>query len=432
MTGTLQPALAHACEPDPPVAGPGSPTTAGAGAKAPGRLVGIDAARGIALIGMMAVHTMDPLTEDGTASVAWSLAAGKSAALFALLAGVGIALATGGRRRPTARTWPAHAAALLVRAALIGAVGLLLGPLVPADFASVILPYYALLFVLAVPLITLSPQALAGLAVGIGVGMPIVSHLVRSGPDVRETIPNLTFQDVADGPSAVLRELALTGVYPALTWMAYLCAGMAVGRLTLTSRGTVVNIIMAGAGLAAGAQAASWLLLDVLGGRADLESVASGTMSDKVFAEHMAIGWTGTTPTNSGWWLATVTPHSSTPPDLAFTIGIALVILGCAILLGRTTTSLLRPLTAAGSMTLTLYSLHLVMLSVPGMPDELDGLLLQSAVVVLFGLLWGHFHARGPLEEIVNQAAGAVRRPLLPRPARTAAGEPAPAEPPAS
>src|SRR3712207_8805694 len=58
------------------------------------RLVGIDAARGIALVGMMAVHNFEATDQDGELSLAWSLAAGKSAALFALLAGVGIAFAS--------------------------------------------------------------------------------------------------------------------------------------------------------------------------------------------------------------------------------------------------------------------------------------------------------------------------------------------------
>ena len=52
------------------------------------RLIGLDMARGIALIGMIAVHTIEAGTRTGDMSLAWTLAAGKSAALFALLGGV--------------------------------------------------------------------------------------------------------------------------------------------------------------------------------------------------------------------------------------------------------------------------------------------------------------------------------------------------------
>ncbi|VEI51695.1 heparan-alpha-glucosaminide N-acetyltransferase domain-containing protein [Kocuria rosea] len=62
------------------------------------RLAGIDAARGMALIGMISIHIMpswDPVTFEPTAQ--WTVFAGRSAALFALLAGVGLAFSTGGR-----------------------------------------------------------------------------------------------------------------------------------------------------------------------------------------------------------------------------------------------------------------------------------------------------------------------------------------------
>ncbi|MUN64901.1 hypothetical protein GMA12_17440, partial [Kocuria sediminis] len=57
------------------------------------RLLGVDAARGLALIGLIAVHVL-PEENDATGDPTWSylLFAGDSAALFALLAGVGLAL----------------------------------------------------------------------------------------------------------------------------------------------------------------------------------------------------------------------------------------------------------------------------------------------------------------------------------------------------
>jgi uncharacterized membrane protein len=297
--------LSHACEPVAPGDGPGTPASTDtlAEERPRARLVGIDAARGIALVGMMAVHNFSATDEDGDLSLAWSLAAGKSAALFALLAGVGIAFASGGRRRPTGCRWTAEAASLLVRAVLIGAVGLLLGFVVPADFASVILPYYAVLFLLAVPLLSLSLRTLVGPAATIAVAMPLLSHVLRAGTALVDPVPNLTFGALVDGPLHALRELALTGVYPALPWAAYLCAGLAVGRALLTSRRTVLVILLVGADLAVAARTTSWLLLDVLGGRARLESVALQFMSQEQFAAFLREGASVVTPpdTRGGW-----------------------------------------------------------------------------------------------------------------------------------
>src|SRR3954464_4955076 len=303
---------------------------------------------------MMGVHIFEPADSDVTMSLAWTLAGGKSAALFALLAGVGIAF-TSGRRPPHGLAWRgdaaarrgggARAAALVVRALLIGTVGLLLGYVVPGSFAAVILPYYALLFVLAIPLLSLSVRWLIGLTGLIAVAVPILSHLLRAHlPTAPEYNP--TFSDVWHRPLELLRELALTGVYPALAWMAYLCAGLAVGRTVLTSRRTVARIGLIGLALVFASMAVSWLLLDVLGGRVRLETVALRSMSADEFKDIITWGPTGVTPTDTGWWLATRLPHSSTPPDLLFTIGVALAVLAACILLGRATTAVLRPLAA--------------------------------------------------------------------------------------
>jgi len=62
-----------------------------------GRLLGVDVARSLALFGMMSVHIFFPaFRPDGSMIPAYAIAAGRSAALFATLAGVGIALASGG------------------------------------------------------------------------------------------------------------------------------------------------------------------------------------------------------------------------------------------------------------------------------------------------------------------------------------------------
>ena len=58
--------------------------------------MGIDIARALALVGMMAVHIL-PDFEDGTSDLTLShpLAGGRASALFAVLAGVSLALTTG-------------------------------------------------------------------------------------------------------------------------------------------------------------------------------------------------------------------------------------------------------------------------------------------------------------------------------------------------
>jgi uncharacterized membrane protein len=156
--------------------------------------VGVDAARGVALLGMMAVHIVSSETAAGTMSTAWALAAGKSAALFAVLAGVGIAFTTGRTQVLHGRRRVAAAAALAVRALLIGCIGLLLGSVVPFDTAGVILAYYAVLFLLAIPLLGLSVRSLVVLTAVTAVAVPVLSHVVR-GPVTAPDLDNPTFAD---------------------------------------------------------------------------------------------------------------------------------------------------------------------------------------------------------------------------------------------
>ena len=63
------------------------------------RLVGVDVARCLALLGMVATHVLLGQEPDGSLTDSQWLAGGRAAALFAVLAGVSIALMTG-RRTP--------------------------------------------------------------------------------------------------------------------------------------------------------------------------------------------------------------------------------------------------------------------------------------------------------------------------------------------
>jgi uncharacterized membrane protein len=88
---------------------------------APQRLAGVDVARCIALFGMGTVHVLPTTDETGAPTLVELVFGGRSAALFAVLAGVGLALAVG--QRPDLRR---AAPVVAARAGLIGAIGLLL------------------------------------------------------------------------------------------------------------------------------------------------------------------------------------------------------------------------------------------------------------------------------------------------------------------
>jgi uncharacterized membrane protein YeiB len=402
--------IPHACAATATLAPPTSsyPAELAAEPRRP-RVVGVDAARGIALFGMMAVHVLSAETQAGDVALSWILAAGKSAALFAVLAGVGIAFSTGGQQPRQGAQRTAAAISMAVRALMIGVLGLILGSIVPFDDAGVILAYYAALFLLATPLLGLPVRALVILSVVLATAMPVLSHVVRDGLATPMS-SNPTFTDLLTGPGTFVADLTLTGTFPALTWLAYICAGLAIGRSPLTSRRFVLGMTVAGAALAASASAVSWFLLSQMGGEARLRETALETMSRGEFEGLLAWGAEGTLPTTSPWWLAVRAPHTATPVELFHTIGVAMAVIGVAIILGWILRSAIRPLADAGSMPLTLYTLHLLLLVSPwGPTNEMVWLAVQTVLLVMFAMVWRQRFGRGPLEQAMWRVTSHVR-----------------------
>lgn len=353
------------------------------------RLAGIDAARGVALTGMMATHLLPLHTATGETLVG-AVAAGRASALFAVLLGVGISL---GARVPS----PAVAGGLVVRALLTGLIGLVLVGFSPP--VAVILTYYALLILVAIPLLWVPTWGLAVGAVVAAAGTPVLSAVLRAdlpaGPG-----DQVGFAALAD-PGPTLVTLLLTGYYPVLTWTTYLLAGLAVGRLDLRSVRTAAWLAAGGAALSAAATIASHLLLTpagvaAIGGPGALDVQRYGTL-----------------PTDSPWWFATELPHTGTPLDLAQTTGAALAVVGLALLAARAVPWLVVPFAVIGAVPLTLYALHVVSVSVfggEGLPTYLEHVAWCLAIGTVVRLLT----VRGPLEAVVSGAARATRRAMIP------------------
>ncbi|MFR9806971.1 heparan-alpha-glucosaminide N-acetyltransferase domain-containing protein [Pseudonocardia sp. RS010] len=394
-------------------------TTGTAGsARAPGsagRLLGLDAARGVAVLGMMAVHALYTVTAEGAPTTTYLVAAGRSAAIFGVLAGVGIAFTTG-RRRVRLRTQGRSAAAsLAARAAVVLVIGLALG-WGSAEIAANILPYYGLMFLLAIPLVLLPTGALIGAATLVAAGVPLLSQWVRPGLPA-PSLTNPTITQLVTDPLGLLSELALTGYYPALPWLAYLAVGIAVGRLRLSETRVAGWLAGGGTALAVVATLAARWAMGPLGGYA---AIAAATPPEQLASAPTVPGFVavlpeGVTPTTTWWWLATDAPHSSTPLDLAQTTGSALAVLGLLLLLGRLAHPLvqavLRPLAAVGALTLSVYAVHIVFLNSPlDIFDAVPGYLVQVVVATLGALAWRRAVGRGPLESLVRVVARAARR----------------------
>ncbi|MEF3120081.1 heparan-alpha-glucosaminide N-acetyltransferase domain-containing protein [Kocuria flava] len=383
--------------------------------------MGIDAARGLALIGLMSVHIL-PSYDDVSHEPTWSylIFSGDSAALFALLAGVGLALTSGGRHPHDGATMTADRIGLGVRAVLIAIVGLWIGALMPADApADNILIYYGVFFLLAIPFLHAGPKVLFGCAAVFGlVGPLLMQGLMDVLPEWSSSNP--TFTDVLSEPAGTISQLLLTGTYPALPYMTYLLVGMGIGRLNLRKSEVQIRLLVTGIGVAIFAQATSYFLLYAFGGYQRLLDASS--MGEEELAEVLVWG-PDSLPTSTVWWLTIATPHSNTPLAIAASLGVGLAVLGAFLLIARKAEAWLLPLAAMGAMTLTLYTAHLVALSFEAHYDQpYLWFMVHLAVAALFAVAWHRGLGQGPLEKVVSTSVKGTRRLVLDGPTKNAHG----------
>lgn len=375
------------------------------------RLVGLDAARGLALVAIMCVHILPvSYAATGRPTVTWILFPGDSPALFALLAGTGLALTSGGRRPLRGRAMTAARAGIAVRALLLLILGLVIGHLMPPEPPAYnILIYFAAYFLLALPFLGLGPRALfigAGVALVAG---PLLLHLAGDAlPGFSSYNP--TFVTLVTEPLAVLGQLLLTGTYPALPYLAYLLAGLAIGRLNLRRRDVQVRLVVVGTVLAVTAKLVSRQLLYA----GDVYTRLLFSDPDLTVAQLESLltyGPEDTLPTTSPWWLVLTTPDVNTPFSVAWSLGVSLAVVGTCLLMARRHSSWLLPVTAVGAMSLTLYTAHLVFLSFELFHTAPLLWLIASLVLsVLFALAWQRAFGRGPLERAMNAVVRPVRR----------------------
>ena len=127
-------------------------------------------------------------------------------------------------------------------------------------------------------------------------------------------------------------------------------------------------------------------------------------------------GLYGQTPVDGAWqWLLVSAPHSSTTFDLLRTGGAALAVVALLVwalrALDGPARHLVTVLTGAGAMTLTLYTLHVLMSSDLLPPAEgRQGTVVQVGVVVVAGAVVALLGRRGPLEGLVALAARGTER----------------------
>lgn len=197
------------------------------------RITGLDIARALAVLGMIIAHVAEVPPFDPSNPVSYlAIVHGNSAILFALLAGISIALMTGRTSIPAPQDLPRHRLRILGRAAVIFLIGLVLEML--GTSIAVILTFYGILFVAAIPFLRLRPRRLLLIAAVLALVAPVLSAAMTQ---------------LALNPFAPTASLLISGLYKAAVWLPLMLTGLAIGRLDLTSTKVAGLLIGIGAAL---------------------------------------------------------------------------------------------------------------------------------------------------------------------------------------
>jgi len=340
-----------------------------------GRIEGLDLARGMAVLGMLAAHLAE------IPDVAWSdpqtwggLVHGRSSILFATLAGVSIGLMTGGTRPLAGDMLRRARQRLAVRAGLLWLIGVaLIATRVPV---YVILPAYAILFLLALPFLTLRAGPL----------WCIVGALTLVTPFLYVWVSGL---EMWNGSSGRILAWAIGWPYPFVVWIVFVLAGLAVARAGISRWGVQVALVTAGSGSA------------IIG-------YGLGELAPP--SEWLAPVWTAQ-------------PHTSGVLEVIGSGGFALGLLGVCLLACRTPARwVVVPLRAVGSMPLTAYVGQLVVwavvasLALDDVSDltgmrELHPLAPFAIVTTVACTVWALMVGRGPLEWATDRVTRLAVRP---------------------
>lgn len=353
------------------------------------RLIGLDAARGLALAGMIAVN-VGPTEATSLLHRMYLLPYGRASILFVVIAGIGMGFLAGrahGRTGPRPGLWPA----VLWRAGLLVVGGFALQSL--TDDIGVILPLYGALFLLAPLLGLLSDRAVVVVAGAMLVLGPVlvIAHDLVTGPTPGGNAP----VQLGDPPVEAALDFLFAGRYPLVTWVVPFLVGLLLARVDLGDRGAQRRLMIWGAVVAVGGLVLSEVLRSALGAAADE-------------------GFTR---------LLTGVAHGQMPLWLVSSIAGAAAVVAAMIRLGQAVPALLGPLAACGRLSLTIYVLHILVL-VAITPDGgftfPEGVAVTAGLVagsVAFALVWQRWGGVGPLERLMRPPwarATSVRPPAVP------------------
>lgn len=386
------------------------------------RIVGLDIARGLAVIGMVGAHMISPLPFLGWSPDTWSgIASGRPSILFAVLAGISMAIMSGRNQPYTGEKLFQARSRILTRAFVIFGLGILLTEFVHG--IAVILDYYGIFFILALPFLTWRPRNLFITAAALAVAAPFVNYYLGQWDALNSNDPLFSY--------------LIGGVYPAFGWLALMLFGLGLGRLRLGDIRIQKRLLLVGLVLTVTAyglgewaehvtgnqesQARIQAMMNDAVGSSDMqievmpgEDVDTDSLTctqfetDLIVCEKAIFGGEMFGGDMSVWTMqGTWGPHTGSSFELFGSGGFAAMLIALCLMATRKVAMVLYPLAAVGTAALTVYVAHVIMLALwTDTPTGQYTLFLTFlAVVIPIATLWKKFLGRGPLERVLSWLA---------------------------
>lgn len=353
-----------------------------------GRILGIDVARSIAIIGMIIVNFKIVFGEEGSP---WlksfaHIFDGKAAATFVVLAGVGLALMTNSAYKTQDKLKQKHSfKRILKRAVFLFITGLSYIVIWPAD----ILHFYGVYMLISLWFLYKKPiYAFIGTWLSVFL-FPVFMFLLdyESGWDFN----TLTYIDFWQ-PEGFIRHLFFNGFHPVFPWVGFMLYGVWFGKQNLRDSVFLKQALAIGLSVFIGIQLLSTTLITTLAG-------------DNASALEELVPILGTDPM----------------PPLPFYmfngLSIATVIISVCILISNKykDSILIQSLNKTGQLALTFYVAHVIIgmglievlgsdkLGTYSITFSVGYALAFSICCIFFAVFWLKHKANGPLEWVIRK-----------------------------
>jgi uncharacterized membrane protein YeiB len=346
------------------------------------RLIGLDAARYFAFVGMVLVNfdvvmsiSLGVPSNGEFANHLIGQLQGRASATFVVLAGIGLGLSGFKRERQTVKITIKRAIFLLI-----------LGLLNMSIFEGDILHYYAFYFFFGAFLLPCSNRVLVETVALLNIAFLVMMLSIdyESGWNFEE----LTYSGfwTIDG---FIRNLFFNGFHPVFPWLGFFLLGIVLSRTLLQDRQVQIKLIIWG-------------------------------VAAVVFSEIVSFILSGYVIPADSEMQFLVTTDSMPPMPLYFIAasGAALLVIGSCLLLSERfrETRMFSLISPAGRQTLTLYILHIVVgmgfidaLGLTGRQTSSQAFvaaILFCVLATIFAFIWSKWFGRGLAESLMRKLTG--------------------------